>query len=335
VIAIYAFTIFLSAFLVFLIQPLMGKVLLPYLGSAPQIWSVAMFSYQAFLLLGYLYGHFLNKKFNITKQIKIHLAVLFVSALFLPLSFFASNLESAIHNPEIWLIKSLSQNIALFFILLSANTLIIQNLIANSKYRISENPYILYAASNIGSLGALLLYHFAIEPNFTILGTMKIWSYLYGLFIISFAVTSYDFFKSRITNLVEKNIASIKKISSQQKFKWVLLAFLPSALMLSVTQFITNDLSPLPFLWIITLAIYLLTFILAFKNPNKFYEIASPAQIKASFLIMLLLLLGFDTTYTLYFIAIYLLCFFIISLFCHSQLARTAPHKAYLSEFYI
>lgn len=168
---------------------------------------------------------------------------------------------------------------------------------------------------------------------------MQLWSWVYSLFLICFIITIYDFSKSKAINLIKDHAINQKKniptITLKLKLRWILLSSLPSSLMLSLTHLITNDLAAIPFLWSTTFAIYLLTFIIAFAGYKKLYQSTISAHIKASFIIILLLILLPKTTYSLSFIPLHLLCFFIISLMCHGHLARIAPHKSYLSQFYV
>ena len=136
----------------------MGKLMLPYLGGVAQTWNVAMFSYQAMLLLGYLYVHLTTKYFSLKTKIKIQLVLLLVSLLMFPIVINSGDIDFIVNYPITWMLGNLAANIALFFILLSANTILIQKLVANSNYASSNNPYKLYSVSNLGSFSALILF---------------------------------------------------------------------------------------------------------------------------------------------------------------------------------
>ncbi len=329
----YAIPVFVSAFLIFLIQPLIGKVLLPYLGGVAQMWNVAMFSYQLLLLLGYLYAHFLNKYFSVTKQIQIHIVVLLLSLLLFPISVIVSDIDFVVNNPTLWMLLTIGKNIALFFVLLSANTLIIQNLVANTRLDLAKNPYILYAASNFGSFLALILYPIAIEPLISVSQTIDYWSFGYGLFIFCFIAAAYHYFKNSTGIVEQKKIVDKVIISNFQRLKWVALAFLPSALMLSLTHYVASEFSSFPFLWNLILAIYLLTFVLAFAGREKLFYRCLNSHV--ALVLLLVILFIFNAPIYLYIIPLHLLGFFIISYMCHYRLASSVPHKSKLTEFYI
>ncbi len=333
--AIYTLTIFTSAFLLFLVQPMISKLLLPHLGGSPAVWNTAMVFFQSFVLLGYLYTHFSGKYLGTKRQVWLHIILLLVSLIWLPIALETNLSFSSSEYPISWIIVSLLLSLGLPFFLLATNAPLIQHWIANSNHPSAKNPYFLYSASNVGSLLALLSYPFIIEPVFGLSEQTFNWSFLYGLYVVlvvACAILLYRNYKpiSNPDNSTDKvSIAPSTKL----RLYWLALAFFPSSLMLGVTTYIATDIASMPLFWVIPLALYLITFIIAFSKYGKTTDYALSLQTLIVPLVAFTMVYSMNDMYMN--IAIHLTAFFVSALACHGLLARNKPSPKYLTEFYV
>lgn len=326
---LYTATIFLSAFLVFLVQPMVGKIFLPWVGGAPAVWNTCMFFFQILLLAGYYYTHISLKKLTVKRQMLVHFIIMGAAILTLPIAFSGGSVTS--ENPAFWLLKQLFSMVALPFFILSSTAPLLQKWFFYTSHSRAKNPFFLYAASNAGSLLALLCYPFLMEPKLKVLEQTSLWSWGFGaLFLLMLACAS--FVKAPKTLESQEPSEPIDKSSIR---RWVLAAFIPTTLFLSVTQHITTDIAPVPMIWIVPLMIYLLTFILAFsetiKLNDKYLRIVGLASV----------ILFFPTYYLdlmpskkIMFI-LHLAILFVISLICHKSLNDRKPKAENLTIFYL
>ncbi len=331
---IYIITIFLSAFLIFLIQPIMSKIILPHLGGGPSVWNISMVFYQLLLLGGYLYAHISHKLFGTKKQAAIHLILLIVSLASLPITLNLNIDIIAARQPISWLIIVLTLSIGAPFFLLSANAPLIQNWFAHTTHKSSHNPYFLYAASNLGSLIALIAYPIIIEPYMEIPNQLNSWSAIYLIFMtmitgcVYLLYNNYQKLERHNEPITRENIPTISR-----KLYWVILAFIPSSLMLGVTSFITSDIASIPLLWAIPLALYLLSFILTFSSKMPLYKTSVFLHIPLA--TAAITLIAFEWKFFLPLYAIHIILFFAVAMVCHGQLSKTKPSTRYLTEFFL
>src|SRR5882672_4294191 len=251
---VYAAAIFLSAALLFAVQPMFTKMVLPKLGGTPSVWSVAMVFFQAMLLAGYAYAHALTSYLQAKRAIVVHLAVMAAAVFFLPLSIAAwwGN-PPADATAAIWLLGLFAVSIGLPFFALSANGPLLQAWFARTDHPSAANPYFLYAASNVGSFLALLSYPFIVEP-FSTLGLQR-WAWA-ALFIALIAQIGWC--GVLMLRTMRSNEAVAKDISTpaptwREAARWVVLAAVPSALLISVTAHISTDIAAAPFMWVVPL----------------------------------------------------------------------------------
>jgi len=281
IITVSSLTIFLAAFLLFSVQPMIGKMVLPLLGGTPQVWNTCMFFFQIMLLAGYAYAHFLSRFIHIRRQVFLHILLLLIAIVFLPIKIDGSQLPPTEASPIPWLLLTLVKRIGLVFLLIAASSPLIQKWFSKSGHRSARDPYFLYAASNLGSLMALLSYPFLIEPILTLKNQSHFWSYGYTSFIL------VAFLYALLLRTIQRGKSTppapdpgeassslsfqlLRHISRKQKLQWLLLSFIPVSLMYGVTTHLSTDVSPFPLLWIIPLSIYLITFILAFSKRTNF-----------------------------------------------------------------
>ena len=335
----FAVTVFVSASLVFVVQPMAAKLVLPLLGGSPSVWNAVMVFFQAALLCGYGYAHLLQRVRSLKLQISLHLTALALAALFLPLGVRLAFGAPSSTVPALWLIGTLTVSLGAPFAALSATAPLLQAWFARVRDGSPDgaNPYVLYAASNLGSFLALLAYPILIEPTATLTAQRLGWTAGYAVFLILLAGLglliagrSPDFNAAAASEPIEAGPA----IAWKQKARIVLLAAIPSSLMLGVTAHLSTDVASAPFLWVAPLALYLLTFVFAFQaKPAIPYWIT--AMVAAALLAVSMGLIAFKTGEWTVMLAISLLTFFFVALFCHQTLAAERPQPARLTEFFL
>ncbi len=324
---LFSATAFLSAFLLFLVQPMMAKILLPQFGGAPAVWLVAMVFFQGMLVLGYLYAH----KFASRSQRHswAHLLVMLV-ALF---SIGGSKLFNSIptNPPALGVMLMLLLMIGLPFLAVSANAPLLQRWYATTNATDRNNPYQLYAASNLGSFASLLVYPFVVEPNLTLHEQLGVWKWGFVGLMISLA-----FCATQIRGSTPLGAPTSTTVTpSATRWRWIVLAAVPSALLMGVINFLAQNIAPIPFLWIVPMSLYLLTFVVAFSAKRKFgtkwLARATPILITS-----LLLPLVLESTEPLIAMAIlHLVTVSVLMLCCHMTLSDEAPEPTKLTEFFL
>jgi len=327
---LFSATAFLSSFLLFLIQPMAGKNLLPSAGGSPATWNSCMVFFQLLLLGGYLWTHLSVKKAGINRQSHIQTGLAILALLFLPVLL---SIDTDIgHNPAIWLILQLAKTVGLPFFFLAGLSPLLQVWFSNTAHPLSKDPYFLYAAGNCGSFAALLAYPLFIEPNLRLAAQAN----LFGILFVTLLVLLF-FCRRHISvsqSTAEENAAQTDKktVPISEKLKWVMAAFVPSSLLLAATQFITTDLAPVPFLWILPLMVYLATFIIAFSR----IRLSSLLIEKIVITSILLFPAGFFLlTANLWVgIPLHLFTLFSVALFCHTWLAQNRPDASGLTAFF-
>jgi len=336
VILVYTAAIFLSATLLFAVQPMFTKMVLPRFGGSPSVWSVAMVFFQGVLLVGYAYADFLTRLVPGRWALAIHLCVMLGGAVFVPLSVASGWDLPPADREELFLLGMFAVSLGFPFFALSANGPLLQAWFARSGLAQASNPYFLYSASNIGSLLALFAYPLLAEPFSTLSLQNGAWRYGYYLLIVLIAACgSLAFFNRDYDNPVSQAQATdAAPPTPGRMIYWVGLAFVPSALMIAVTTHITTDIASAPFLWVLPLSLYLISFILVFSG--RIY-IAQATWMKAqpALLALIVLTLALDIrTWLMVDVGLHLLTFFVTAMICHGLVAATRPQAAYLTRFY-
>lgn len=323
----------LSSFLLFLIQPLAAKALLPVFGGVPAVWNICILYFQGMLLLGYFYAFLMNQFLSSTWQRRIHFFIVSISFLMLPI------LWKKIHpqinlEPAVNVLFLLFEKLSLPLFIVCATAPLVQSWFANTNHPHAKDPYFLYSASNLGSFIALLGFPFIFEPFFGLQHLSWYWSLIYLLFVSLLfltAITTYQ--TSEPARAVE---TSNEKITWRRRTHWILLSFAPSCLLMAVTQYLTTDIMAVPLLWILPLAIYLGVFIIAFSQ-HPIINLHWMVKYQSLFLVFPLILLC-KNTFTLpafLIISIHLLGFFALTIVNLGELAHKRPGKAHLTEFYL
>jgi hypothetical protein len=324
----FTLAILAGSFLLFLVQPMIARMALPRLGGAPAVWNSAMLVYQALLLGGYAYAHFIGR-FAPRVQAGVHLVLLAAAALMLPIGLVASE-PSANANPFLWTPWLLVVSIGPLFFVIAAQAPLLQRWFAVSG---GGDPYPLYAASNLGSFAGLLAYPLLVEPLLPIAGQSWLWTS--GYVIVAFLVAGCALMLPRgHATVAAVAVAPGTAVPLRQWALWVLLAAVPSGLMLSTTTYLTTDIVAMPLLWVVPLGLYLLSFSVAFadrRGPADFVLQIAP----------LVVLLGGGVAfaqnphYPWLFAPLGLLLLFVISTALHTELFARRPEPSQLTKFYL
>lgn len=334
---LFAVAIFTSAALVFVVQPMVTKLVLPMLGGSPAVWNTAMVFFQTALLAGYGYAHLLQKVGSIKTQVGVHLVLLLVAALFLPLSVNGLLGDPDPAAPIFWLLATLTLSVGAPFAVLSATAPLLQAWYARvrAEHADGQNPYVLYAASNLGSFLALLSYPVLIEPLATLSGQRLGWSGGYVAFMLMIVALAFTVWRRRLDQSAEPaRLEASAPLSWREKGILVLLAAAPSSLMLGVTSHLSTDVASAPFLWVLPLALYLLTFVIAFQN-RPWIPLNVTLIIQGATGAIVVLIVAFRSANWSLAFGLHLIAFFFAALMCHQLLASRRPPPDRLTEFYL
>ena len=328
----FAAAIFVNAFLLFLLQPMFAKMALPHLGGSAAVWTSCVLFFQTALLAGYLYAHWLASRANGRLQVVIHLGVVAAAALCLPPRIPPGWAPADVASPVPAFLWLLARRIGPPFVLLAAGSPLLQHWFARARLRGDRDPYSLYVASNFGSAVALFAYPFFLERQTSLGQQTLIWSSAYAALFLLLAVCGALAWNTPVERPV---VDESPAVDWRERARWVVLAAVPSSLMLGVTSHITIDLAPMPLLWILPLALYLTTFVIAFGAPSErqttLVRLAVPyAVIVLAVLLFLRSELPGKVGYSPHLVA-----FFICALACHLRLAELRPHTGRLTEFYL
>lgn len=333
---LFAVTLFLSAALMFVLQPLFGKLLLPLLGGSPAVWNTCMVFYQTVLFLGYSYAHGISTRLNTRQQLFLHSAVVLTSLAALPVALPDQLTPPSDSDPTFWLLWTLSIAIGLPFFVVSTTAPLLQKWFSRIGHRTSDDPYYLYAASNAGSLLALLSYPFLIEPNIGLVRQRFDWSIAYTGLCLLILVCAAVLLTTHANRANDARGTASDKLSIFTQLHWLLLAFVPSSLLLGLTNFISTDIASVPLLWIIPLTVYLASFIVVFSHWNNgLLPVITTAQ---SLFLIPFLAYAFvnpaDLPYWAY-LVLHVLAFFFAVMVCHGQLAKLRPSTEHLTRYYL
>ncbi len=387
---LFGLTLFVSATLLFSLQPMVGKMLLPRLGGTPAVWNTCMVFFQALLLVGYAYAHGSCAWLGVRRQAAVHLAVLLLPAAVLPIALAPGQNPPADANPVPWLLWQLLLGVGAPFALLSTTAPLLQRWFAETGHAEARDPYFLYAASNAGSLLALLAYPVLIERVLGLTQQSRVWAVGYGGLValaiccagvvlwttrgrrgsailadgraetarggagdesasemadgdVGVAASSPERRKRRAAakRAEEAGTDDPANIGSRadapttaRRLWWIFLAFVPSSLMLGVTTYITTDIAAVPLLWVLPLALYLLTFVLVFAR-HEIIPLRPTAAVLPFLIVALLMLIGYNPGAGFWVqIGLHLIVLFAAALVCHGRLAASRPAARYLTEFY-
>jgi hypothetical protein len=331
---LYAATLFVSALLLFSIQPMFARMVLPKLGGAPAVWSVAMVFFQTVLLAGYAYAHLLNRVLPPRWAAMFHLALLVIALLTLPLSIAGGWGEPPNSGYAFWLLGLFAVSIGLPFFTLAASAPLLQSWFAGSGHKQAGNPYVLYAASNLGSFAALFAYPVIIEPFLTLKTQTVAWSIGFALLAILLSLVAV------LTSRTEPVAAQVEaaddsSASAGERLRWIALSAVPSGLVIAVTAYLTTDIAAAPFLWVVPLAIYLLTFVAVFRERPWIAHANVVRFVPFAVAPLAVSLIGGEKVFWLTIIALNLTAFALLTLMCHGEVYARRPSPRRLTEFYL
>ena len=341
----YTATTFLSALLLFSVQPMFAKMVLPVLGGSPSVWAVAIFFFQAALLAGYCYAHLLIARATMPMTGAIHLGVCILAFFFLPIGLPGSWSEPPPGEPYLWQIGLFTVAIGLPFLAVSANAPLLQAWFARTGHPHARDPYFLYAASNLGSLIALLGYPFILEPAFGLRQLSRLWTGGFVLLVLALALV-YAVMRACQAEMQGKGADAAASADLPQdaaaplptwmdRLGWVGLALVPAALLTAFTTHVTTDVASAPLLWVLPLSLYLLTFVLVFRDrPLIPREVLLYLHLAA---VAVALLALSQTKHDSWFVMALtgVAVFFTSAMVAHRTLYEARPAARYLTEFYL
>lgn len=334
----FIISIFFGALLLFQVQPVMARYILPWFGGSPAVWTTAMLFFQCMLLIGYGYTHFLVRRFTLRKQIMVHLTLVAVSLILLPITPSESLKPTGLEDPVWKIISLLLLSVGAPFLLLSSTAPLIQAWFA--RVHSGRTPYQLYAISNLGSLIGLLSYPLLIEPMIGLHTQTYMWSFAYVAFsglLVWTAIPLYRLARSS-ENTESSTPEPPEKTPLSQQLVWITLSALGVVILLAATNQLTKDVAVVPLLWIIPLTLYLLSFVMTFGVPRLYHR---------PFWGLVLVISAFAVTYLLnqdyadgeinLFIQIFIYSLIVLSgcVVCHGELYHLRPPSKNLTLFYL
>ncbi len=328
---LFAVTIFLGSGLLFLVQPMIAKAILPLAGGTPAVWNTCVFFFQGTLLLGYAYGYLVTMRLQHRQQTLAH-PILLVTGIVATAWLFASTASPTPGqaNYAWWVLKYLALTVGWVVLLLSANGIILQRWFATT----TSDPYYLYSASNAGSFVALLTYPFLLEPYLNLTQQKRIWAALFVVFVLAVFACAFATRK----NVAQANLTAEPSdfaLTWPRRLHWLFLAFVPSSLMLGATTYITTDIAPTPLFWIIPLSLYLLAFTLAFARRQIVSTFALARFLPGAAILLTLIYAAKATEPAWLLVLVHLIFFALAALLCHQLLAEDRPSVEHLPEFYV
>jgi len=346
---LFGLTIFVGASLLFLVQPMFTRMALPLLGGAPGVWNTAMVFYQAVLLAGYAYAHVTMRWLGARRQAGLHLLTLLLPLLVLPITLPAGWIPPGGTSPIPWLLALLAVAVGLPFFAVSATSPILQAWFAVMDHRRARDPYVLYAASNLGSMLALLAYPLLVERLLRLETQSRLWAWGYGGLVLLTAGCALALWRTRgshenaptgepgreVPGGPPTPVGETRPLTVGRRVRWVVLAAVPSSLMLSVTTYLSTDIAAIPLLWIVPLSIYLLTFAFVFGRRRIVPHHVWVELLPVALLPLVLVLVARANEPLALVILTHLVTFFVAAMVCHGELARDRPDPRHLTEFYL
>ncbi len=340
---LYALTIVVSAFLLFQVQPVIAKIILPWFGGSAAVWTTCLLFFQMVLLLGYLYSHAVIRYLKPRAQMLLHAGLLLVSVLALPIYPNASwKPTGAVAEPTLQILGLLAVTIGLPYFLLSTTGPLLQAWYSRRFH--GAMPYRLYALSNAGSMFALISYPALFEPSFTTHQQSGMWSWSYGLFVALCAFTAFKSNPAPVDTLRQPETgadvvpqAAVVPPAAKTYWMWLLLPAVASVLLLAITTHLSQNVAAIPFLWVLPLSIYLLSFILCFEGEG-WYRRNPYLQLLAVALGSMAYAVSVDQTSNVpikVMIPLFAMGLFTCCMVCHGELARLKPDPKYLTHFYL
>lgn len=331
---LFAVTVFISAFLLFQVQPLLAKFILPWFGGTPAVWTMCMLVFQLLLFGGYAYAHLLSRVRSTSRQACIHAVLLTIAALALPIVPDAAWKPTGEESPGLRISLLLLATVGMPYFLLSATGPLLQQWFSRACSGVS--PYRLYALSNTGSLLALVTYPFLFEPVFSSSTQAWLWSVLFLIFALSCLLCGWiTAIQSPLIATGSSSASGARENGEQHRVRWFILSMLPSVMLLATTNEVCMDIAVVPFLWIIPLTLYLLSFIFTFES-DRFYNRRFMTIVTAISLVSTVIMMAQGAMFGVVLqIAVFFTNLFVVCMLCHGELVRLKPLPQHLTSFYL
>jgi len=339
---LFTLTSALAAALLFLVQPMVARMVLPAFGGAPQVWTTAMLFFQTALLAGYAYTHWATNRLTPVRQLGLHFLIVAIPILFLPIRLMVQPSGGGGLTPALELLFALMCSVAVPFMVVATSGPLIQRWFSWTNHRNAQDPYFLYAAGNVGSIGGLLIYPFLVEPNLSVIQQTNYWSAGYWLAAGLLTICNFTVLRRLKKNSVSNQPldrerqslpVEVESVGLSRIAKWLLLAFVPSSLMLGVTAHLSTDVAAIPLLWVLPLSVYLLTFTIAFSRFGP--STLNGAVRLAPVVVVAAVCLNAKTLGTTWMVALQIGLVFVGGMLGHGKLAEDRPLPAQLTKFYL
>jgi hypothetical protein len=331
---LFGLALLLSAALLFVLEPLVARLVLPLLGGTPAVWNTCMVFFQVELLAGYAYAHAAPAGLGVRRHAAVHLGLLLLPFVVLPVALPAGWPPPTSAPPFLWLLGVLVAAVGLPFFAVAATGPLFQRWFSATGHPAGRDPYFLYAASNAGSLGGLFLYPLVLEPALPLAAQGRLWTAGYALFVLLATACAFVLRRSPAAAEQPEEAEQASPLTRTRRLRWLLLGFVPASLMLSVTTYLTTDVAGVPLFWVVPLALYLLTFVLAFARRQLVSPRALGRWLPLLAVVVVVALLTEATEPATLLMAVHLTVLFWVGLFCHGLLAEDRPPAGWLTEFY-
>jgi len=341
-----------AAALLFLVQPMVGKMVLPRAGGSPQVWNTSLVFFQTALLVGYLYAHLSVRWLGVRRQAMLHLVLLALPALVLPIAL-PGGTPGPGSGQSWWVLATLTVAVGLPFVVLSTASPLLQRWLADTEHAHAADPYFLYAGSNAGSLVGLLAFPLVLEPRLPLTSQSRLWALGYLVFVALAAVCALVVVSvgrranriaagpggagpsARIPETTTDPAQRDGDVTARDRLFWIASAAVPSALLLGVTQYLTSQIAPISLLWVLPLGVYLGTFIVAFArrqlvSPERLSRLLAIVAVVAA-LVLLARIVDPQWAVALLHLSVLALG----GLLCHVRLAQARPTTSHLTEYYL
>ena len=335
---LFALAALLGAGLLFVVQPMVARLVLPSYGGSATVWSTSSLFFQVLLLTGYIYAHWSTQRLGRRWQPRVHLLVLVLPLVLLPVALPLDAEPGADVSPALWLLRTLALMIGLPFVVVSTTGPLLQRWYSWTDAPRAEDPYFLFAASNLGSFGGLLCYPFLVEPTLTLDQQRHWWSIGFVVWVVLTAACGLGAARSRRVPrpVTDRDEVTSDPLTRRRVGRWLWWSFLPSALMLAVTAHITTDVAAMPLLWVVPLAIYLATFVVAFARTSRTVPVtATRCAVTAVMLASAAAVVPALGVSILWEIGIGLTMLALVAFAAHARLAVDRPAPEHLTAFYI
>ncbi len=332
----FGITIFIASFMIFWIQPLYTKMLLPILGGSPSVWNTSLFFYQTALFVGYAYSHFLTRKFNLKQQIYIHISIGALAFISLPVTVPEYEPAWVLSHPTLWLFSILIVYVGPAFVVLSSTSPLLQRWYSYTKLKNAHDPYFLYSISNAGNIAALVLFILLLEPAIGLTRMLQGWSYSYAAFGALMLICILALIKFAPKSETEHTSVSLPGTN-----RWpavLLLSFIPTSLLYGVTQHISFNIASTPLMWLMPLILYLTAFVIAFMR-KRIIKIRLIRGLQLGMIAVYVLLFMFSVDINIlpawFVVPVHLVLFFASASVCLYKVADIRPNTKELTGFYL